>query len=513
MKRLVALVGLALAVVLSPAHAQQSPDDQYIAIYNQIQQADALQADSQPQMALAGYKQALEGLQKFQKAFPQWGLEMVSYRLNYLTDKINGLTAQVPASPTAGSRSTPMPATATVKAAVNPALPATNAITVAPVSDAEIQFNTLRAQVQGLQAENDLLQAKLKEALRAQPATLDVQELSKAQAQVLSLMKENELLRAGQTTNGAAPAELSKARQALADANQKLAGQTSRANKLAQDNQALQSAASVSALEKTALEDRLRQRPVAAAAAPASASDEVKTLRARLAVAEATPVPYTPEELALMKAPAPALAAKAGNRKNSPSGLPSGSAALVAEAQRYFSAGDYGKAEAAYRQILQREPNNAPALANLATIEMQENKLADAETHITAALAQTPDDAYDLATLGNLKFRQQKYDEALDALSRAATLAPANAEIQNYLAATLSQKGLRKEAETALRKAVELDPNYGAAQNNLAVIYLSEQPPATALARWHYQKALALGQPRNPDLEKKLADLGAPVAK
>jgi tetratricopeptide (TPR) repeat protein len=508
MKRFVALVGLALAVVLSPAHAQQNPDDQYLAVYNQIQQADALQAGGQPQMALTGYKQALEGLQKFQKKFPQWGPEMVGYRLNYLADKIKVLTAPAPA----GSPSTPMPASATVTAAVLPASPATNAVSAAPVSEAEIQLNTLRSQAQGLQAENEMLQAKLKEALRAQPAAPDVQELSRAQAQVLSLMKENDLLRASLNTNGAGTGDLLKARQALADANQKLAEQTSRAGKLAQDNQALQSAAGVSALEKAALEDRLRQRPAAATAAPGPAGDEVKTLRARLAVAEAPAVPYTPEELALMKAPAPALAANAGGGKKSPGGLPSGSAALVAEAQKYFSAGDFGKAEAAYRQILQRDPANAVVLANLAMIEMQENKLAEAETHIIAALAQTPDDAYDLTTLGNLKFRQQKYDEALDALSRAAALAPANAEIQNYLGVTLSQKGLRQEAETALRKAIELDPKYAAAQNNLAVIYLSEQPPAAALARWHYQKALDLGQPRNPVLEKKLADVGAPVA-
>ena len=97
-------------------------------------------------------------------------------------------------------------------------------------------------------------------------------------------------------------------------------------------------------------------------------------------------------------------------------------------------------------------------------------------------------------------------------MSRAAKLDPQNPQIQNYLGVTLSQKGLRAQAETALRKAIELDPDYGDAHNNLAVIYLSEKPPMAALARWHYQKALDLGQPRNPDLEKKLADLGAPVA-
>ena len=192
--------------------------------------------------------------------------------------------------------------------------------------------------------------------------------------------------------------------------------------------------------------------------------------------------------------------------------MPEGSAPLVAEAQHYFSAGDYDKAEADYRRILQGDPNNALALANLAAIELQENKLADAETHISAALAKNPDDAYTLSTFGYLKFRQQKFDEALDALRRAAKLDPENPQIQNYLGVTLSHKGLQAQAETALRKAIELAPNYGPAHNNLAVIYLGEKPPAPGLARWHYQKALDLGLPRNPDLEKTLADLGAPVS-
>ena len=150
-------------------------------------------------------------------------------------------------------------------------------------------------------------------------------------------------------------------------------------------------------------------------------------------------------------------------------------------------------------------------LANLAAIEMEQGKLDDAEKHIRAAVAQSPADAYNLSILGYLKFRQEKYDEALDALSRAAKLDPQNPEIQNYLGVTLSHKGLGAAAETALRKALQLDPNYAAAHNNLAVIYISQQPPLAELARWHYQKALDAGQPHNPDLEKILADRGAPV--
>ncbi|MGA2854873.1 MAG: tetratricopeptide repeat protein [Verrucomicrobiota bacterium] len=507
MKRFAALLGLALAVALPPARAQQNPDDQYIAIYSLMQQADALQAAGQPRQALAGYTQAQAGLQKFQKMFPYWSPEIVTYRLNYLADKVRGLAAQFPAVP---QSATP------TNAPVNPTPTAANAATAAaPATDAEAQLSALRAQVQNLQADNETLQAKLKEALRAQPATMDTQELAKAQAQVLSLMKENDLLRASMAsgaTSGAAPGGVLKARQALADANQKLAEQTRRADKLAKENQTLQSDAKINLLEKAALEKRLQQRQTPAASKLGETSDEVKTLRARLAVDEAQAVPYTPEELALMKSPSPSLAAGSDSQNKSISELPGGSAALVAEAQKYFSTGDYDKAEADYRQILQRDPDNALVLANLAAIELQENKLADADKHITAALAKNPDDAYTLSTSGYLKFRQEKFDEALDALSRAAKLDPANPQIQNYLGVTLSHKGLRTQAETALRKAIQLDPNYGAAHNNLAVVYLGGTPPSPALARLEYQKALDLGQPHNADLEKKLADLGAPVS-
>jgi tetratricopeptide (TPR) repeat protein len=116
-----------------------------------------------------------------------------------------------------------------------------------------------------------------------------------------------------------------------------------------------------------------------------------------------------------------------------------------------------------------------------------------------------------LSVLGRLKFQQEKYDEALDVLSRAARLDPRSPEIENYLGVILGHKGLRAQAETALRKAVQLDPNYGPAHNNLAVIYLGQQPPRLELARWHYQKALGLGQPHNPDLERILEERSAPV--
>ncbi|MDD5141209.1 MAG: tetratricopeptide repeat protein [Verrucomicrobiales bacterium] len=608
MKFYAALAVFLLVVSLSSARAQQEADDQYIFIYSLIQQADTLAGSGRLQPALTQYTEVQGELQKFQKVFPDWNPKIVSFRLKYLAGKIAAVTAQLPA-----------PVAAPPVAAVTNARPSS--------PPAPGIADDLRGQIQSLQAVNATLQAKLKEALAAQPATIDSRELTKAQEKIQALMKENELLKVslsqGKTrTNivnvAAQTDELKRAQSALTEANQKLSEQIARADKLAQDNQSLQtrlqallaspaaldalraenallkkqladlknaatnsftsdaqldaglkqarlqiatlqSDAQVRQLEKTALENRLNRFSAAAGAGqpvPAPSADQVKnearireltqerndllaklgaanrdlygakkqsaaaqigdlndqikTLRARLAVDEALAVPYTAEELALFRQAAPQFAGL-DTEKKSIKELPEGSGQLVAEAQKFFAAKQYDKAGDNYQKILQRDENNSIVLGNLAAIEMEQGKLDDAEKHLTTAVAQNPDDAFNLSMLGYLKFRQEKYDDALNALGRAAKLDPQNPEIQNFLGVTLGHKGLRVQAETALRKAVQLAPDYAAAHNNLAVIYINQQPPLVQLARWHYEKALAAGQPPNPDLEKALGGTFAPA--
>ena len=483
----------------------------------------------------------------------------------------------------------------------------------------------MRGQLAALEEVNRSLQAKLREALAAQPAAVDARELAKAQGKIQGLMKENELLKVGlsqgktRTNVVLVPAQteaLQRSQQALIEANRKLSEQVERADRLALENRtlqgrlesllsssraldalreentllkkqvatlslgvthsaaptvqaeedlkqarlqiaSLQSDLQVRRLETAALENQLRKLSAAPEPAPAPApaidslalearireltrerneliaklgsanqelrsarkqsaaaqiadlNDQLKSLRARLAVEEAQAVPYTPEELALFRQAAPQPAGLKAAKKSIKE-LPSGSAELVAEAQKFFAAKKYAQAEDNYQKILQRDENNSIVLGNLATIEMEQGKLAEAEKHLTAAVAQNPEDAYNVAMLGYLRFRQEKYDEALTALSQAAKLDPRNPEIQNYLGVTLSHQGLRVPAETALRRAVQLAPEYAAAHNNLAVIYARQQPPLLQLARWHYEKARAAGQPPNPDLETILNGNGAP---
>jgi tetratricopeptide (TPR) repeat protein len=232
-------------------------------------------------------------------------------------------------------------------------------------------------------------------------------------------------------------------------------------------------------------------------------AEELETLRARLDVYESKAVPYSPEELALFRKPEVGVIDPHQGEK-SVHELPPGTVELVAAAQRDFSERSYEQAEQKYLEVLKHDSKNVNTLANLAAIQIEMGHYQDAEKNLKVALASTPDDAFSLSILGNLKFRQSKYDDALNALSRAAKLDPQNAEVQNFLGLTLSEKGMRSAAETAFRKAVILNPNYGGAQNNLAVFYLTQNPPSVELARWHYQKAVATGFPRNPDLEKLL---------
>ena len=554
MKFYAAVAALILAVAPQSARAQQNPDDQYIGIYNLIQQADSLADSGQPREALADYTQARAELDKFSKVFPGWNATIVNYRLNYIAQKISGLTAQLPET----SASPPK------AAAPAPSAPA-------PDAALQSQLAALQSQVGSLQADNQALQARLKEALSARPVAADAGDLAQARAQILSLMKQYDLLRAAaaqmktERAGAAEPDALKKTQKALADANQKLAEQTRRADKLAQDNKALQARSQTSpdagsgSLEALRAENALLKKQLAALTTGATGADSgLAKARAQIAALQSTAnilrlektalesrlrqthpatentaspsagmvsaPPHRGTELVMSTTapsifPAPPL--ESWSQETTPvnsvpesksvNELPGGSAALVAEAQNFFSAGQFDKAEADYQKVLAGSPNNALVLANLAAIETEENKFSDAETHIKAALAQRPDDAYNLSTYGYLEFRQQKYNDALDALSRAAKLDPKNARIQNYLGVTLSHKGLNAEAEVALRKAIELDPHYGAAHNNLAVAYITGQPPSEALARLEYQKALDNGQPRNPELEKLLADKGAPV--
>jgi tetratricopeptide (TPR) repeat protein len=271
---------------------------------------------------------------------------------------------------------------------------------------------------------------------------------------------------------------------------------------------------------------------------PADLVQQVESLRSRLQVLEAQPLPYTAEEKAMLSKPDTKLLAVASlptpalnpgpneNPTNTPSPsskkkeLPPGTGALVEAAERAFRVGNFAEAEAKYLDVLHQDEKNVYVLGNVAAIQIElnkmreaandpkgaESKLQEAEKHLAAGLARDPEDDHCLFLMGQVLFKRKKLDEALDFLSRSAKVNPESALTQNFLGIVLSEKGLRKPAEAAFRKAIELQPGYASAHNNLAFVYATQDPPLLTLARWHYQKARDAGHPSTPDLEKLLAE-------
>jgi Flp pilus assembly protein TadD len=197
-----------------------------------------------------------------------------------------------------------------------------------------------------------------------------------------------------------------------------------------------------------------------------------------------------------------ASASARGHSRKAAHELPAGAARTLDEARHYFMDHQLDKAEDKYLEVLKLDEKNIVVLADLASIEMELNKLDLAEQHINAALAVDANDDYNLFVLGQIKFREGKYDDAFAALSQAAQINPQNAKVQNFLGLTLSEKGMRGPAETAFRKAIQFDPDFAQAHMNLAVVYITQTPPLAELAKWHYQKAISAGAPPKPDLEK-----------
>jgi Flp pilus assembly protein TadD len=232
-------------------------------------------------------------------------------------------------------------------------------------------------------------------------------------------------------------------------------------------------------------------------------AEELAVLRARIEVYEARKVPYSPEELALFRQTAKAdSVGQVSTTKKTSRQVPAGAAALVAEAQRAFQGRRLDEAEKKFQQALVLDDRNVGLLTDLAATHLEQNRLDAAEAVLNRAMAADANDPDVLSLLGLLRFRQGKYEEALDVLTRSARMNPDNPLTQNYLGVTLSQKGQRGPAETAFRKAIQLEPGYAEAHYNLAVVYAHQTPPFPELARWHYKKALAGGQPRNPEIEK-----------
>ena len=167
------LCALAAVLALPGPLRADTADDQFVEAYQMIQQADSLQTKGQGAQAWELYQQAQAQLRRVQAAFPSWNDALVKYRINYVSDKLTSIQSQIPQL-TRPTKSAPAPQPAPkAEAKPTPVVPA-----------AEGEALRLRSESARLAQENSLLQAKLKEALAAQPRASDPREFEIGRAHV-----------------------------------------------------------------------------------------------------------------------------------------------------------------------------------------------------------------------------------------------------------------------------------------------------------------------------------------
>ncbi|SVB19643.1 uncharacterized protein METZ01_LOCUS172497, partial [marine metagenome] len=246
-----------------------------------------------------------------------------------------------------------------------------------------------------------------------------------------------------------------------------------------------------------------RKKDRAEQAQVAELQNRLDTLRSRLEILEAEKIPYTDEEKKLFAEPktgdqpANTLQAKVST-------LPEGGAADFKAGQAALVEAKYGEAEQKFLHVLKLDEENPLTLGSLAMAQMEQGNYDGAEASLERALKNNDGDAFSLSLLGTLRYRQKKYEEARDYLAKAVKLNPEDANAQHFLGSALNNLGQRKAAETALRKALQIKPGHAEAHHNLAVVYATQKPPFTALAKFHYEKALAAGHTKNAELQKIL---------
>ena len=524
-----------LSLILVGSLLAAGPDDDYIRIYNLIQQGDSFDQKNERAKAAEAYIEASKSLQKLQVSFPSWNVDAVRFRLDYLNEKLQIIARLSPNDSKTGPGGKTAPKT---------------------VAMAELQqeVQQLRATSQRLADEKISLEAKLKEAMSLAPPPIDPRDLARAQDQVAAQQRELDLLKAAleqektkaaaakKTTDewaqkNAAPAEAKRAQQ-LDKEMANLKAQLQGSEKQIADLQAAASKAARTAMTDkriTQLEGALKdeQRKVEKlmllqtneAEAEASQFQQLKKERDELkkkleqsgkeldelksrtkTSLDSTAEPantsvafFSGGEINLQVEPVAPVKKK---RRE----LPPGAGPLVAEAERAFTARRFEESEKKYLLVLRQDENNVDILGNVAAVQWELGRFDEAEKNLKKALTIDPEDPFCLRRMGMIRFREDKLEEALKLLSQSAKIDSQSAETQNYLGIVLSQKGDQPKAEAALRQALKIQPAYAEAHFNLAIVYSSQKPPFMELARWHYRKSKGLGHSSNPAMEELLKE-------
>jgi Flp pilus assembly protein TadD len=125
----------------------------------------------------------------------------------------------------------------------------------------------------------------------------------------------------------------------------------------------------------------------------------------------------------------------------------------------YEKLDEHDKADAVYRKLLEREPNDTVALNNLAySLAVRHNNPKEALPLAERADILSPRNAVIYDTLGYIKHLMGDHADGARMLALAAQAMPDNTDVQLHAAAALAAAGRLDEAAKRLQAAKAIDP-------------------------------------------------------
>ncbi|MBK8724539.1 MAG: tetratricopeptide repeat protein [Holophagaceae bacterium] len=153
---------------------------------------------------------------------------------------------------------------------------------------------------------------------------------------------------------------------------------------------------------------------------------------------------------------------------------------LHEEALRLHRAGRSAEAEAAYRKVLEQEPDRADVHGQLAVLAIEKGAFDAAEAFARKATELDPADAGCWNNLGTVKACQGDLPAAAEMWRKALAIEPDGADLHGNLGKALRGLGMDAEARIHLARSLELAPGRGSAALDLAGLLMAEGKPEEA---------------------------------
>lgn len=176
--------------------------------------------------------------------------------------------------------------------------------------------------------------------------------------------------------------------------------------------------------------------------------------------------------------------------------------ARMSEAAERHVAGHLDEAEAAFRHILELQPDSAAARCNLGTVLLDLGRFDEAFASFQRALDANPNLAEAHYAMGNVFIALGRFEAAAESFRRALDLNPDLAEAHFNRGEALARLDRMEDAAASYRRALDLKPDFARALDKLGRTHLDSGRMDEAAE--HFRRALEI----TPDLAEASARLG-----